>query len=524
MGTPPASTLASASSSEVRDGLSTVTLGTIFLIVATFLFVFLTFLSRVLIVRSIGADWGAFSFGYTAAGILAAVGSLGLTLAIPRSLPYSTSEAERRTIVRTGFVLGSAGAGVATVALGLSAPSIGAALRSPSIGFGLEFFAVAMGCGIVANLIAAVFQGFSDVAPNAIFVQILTPAVFLGLLVGSIAVPPHRITYTASLLAYALAAVLTTAALVVYAVRRLPRYLPAGPGAAGARDRLLRFTAPLFVVGAMVTLLGSGDTLVLGVYRGATAVGTYTASLTLARLVQVGINAAAYIFLPVASRFVRRGDSVGVRLTYATVTKWLVVFSMPLFFLFFLLPGESLGFVYGPAYATTVLPLQITVVGAFATTILGPSSVAQVAYGYTRLLAYNAVAAGTADVVIALVLVPRMGYGGAAIAWAAAAVLYAALSLAEVAASDGIHPFRRDFVVPLAVTGIPVAVVFVVLRPAVPWWALPPLGLVLAGLFVLVVIATRSIDEGDRLLLDAVERMIGRPLPLVRRIGHRFVR
>jgi hypothetical protein len=36
---------------------------------------------------------------------------------------------------------------------------------------------------------------------------------------------------------------------------------------------------------------------------------------------------------------------------------------------------------------------------------------------------------------------------------------------------------------------------------------------------VLVVLVSRSVDEGDRLLLAAVEGMIGRPVPLVRHLG-----
>ncbi len=516
--------MATASGSELRDGLSTVTRGTIYLIVATFVFVLLSFVARVLIVRSIGSDWGSFSFGFTAAGVLAAVGSLGLSLAVPRSLPYSTSDAERRTIVRTSFVVGGTAAGVSAAALGVAAPFIGGALGSPEIGFGLEFFAIAVGFQIAANLIAAVFQGFADVLPNAIFVQVVNPALFLILLVGSTALAPGKITYEGALVTYALSAALTAGGLIAYAVWRLPRRLPAGPGAPEARGRLLRFAAPLFVVGAMSTLLGSGDTLILGVYRGATAVGVYTASLTLARLVQVGINAAAYVFLPVASRFLRVGNTRAVQLTYATVTKWLAVFSMPLLFLFFLLPGASLGFVYGPAYASTTLPLQITVLGAFVTTILGPSTFAQVAFGYARPLAYNSIAAAAADVVLAVVLVPRLGYVGSAIAWSTAAILLAGLSLAQVSASEKVHPFRRDFVVPLAVTGIPVAAFFLLLRPTVPWWGLPPLGLGLAGLFVLVVLATRSIDDGDRLLLEAVERLLGRRIPFVRSLGRRVIR
>jgi O-antigen/teichoic acid export membrane protein len=310
--------------------------------------------------------------------------------------------------------------------------------------------------------------------------------------------------------------------LFLYALRRLRRWLPSGPTQPEALGRLLRFAAPLFVVGIMSSITGSGDTLILGVFH-ESEVGTYTATLTLSRLVPIGIGAAAYIFLPVASKFLRLGDRGSIDVIYTTVTKWLLLISLPLFLLFEFLPSESLGFVYGASYTAVVVPLQISVLGAFAVTLLGPAPTAQVAYGQTRLLAYNAIAAGAVDLVLSFALIPAYGYAGAAVAWTSANVLYSALALVEITVLSGVHPFRRHFVVPLLATALPVGAILAVLRPTLSDLALVGLALGIAGLFLVLMIATRSIDDGDRLLLEAVERMLGRPLPFVRRLG-RFAR
>ena len=279
-----------------------------------------------------------------------------------------------------------------------------------------------------------------------------------------------------------------------------------------------RLAVPLLFVGAMSTLSGSGDTLVLGVFH-PSAVGSYTVSLTLARLLQVGIGAAAYIFLPVAARFLRSQDLSAIRLTYVTVTKWMILFSLPLLLLFFFLPGQSLDFVYGSQYSRIVAPLQLVVLGAFVTTVLGPAANAQVAFGQARLLAYNATAAAVLDIGLAVALVPSYGITGAAAAWAAANVAYTGLSLAELAWITRVQPFRPHFVVPLVVTAIPVALILALAPWHYPLWSLPVIGLGIALLFLVVMLLTRSVDEGDRLLLGAIEGLLGRPLPLLRRIG-----
>jgi O-antigen/teichoic acid export membrane protein len=508
----------SPSTVQAREGLSTVTRGTLFLLVATLLFVLLNFVARVVVVRSIAPnEWSAFSWSLTLAGFLAAFGTLGLPNAIARSLPFASSDSERRSMVRGTLLVGGAAGVVVTVAMFAGGPALGTRLGQPDIGLALQFFSVTVGSLIGATLIASIFQGYEDVTPNALLLQILTPLLFVVFLGVGLAAP-GGVTLESALIAYTAANVLGLGVAVGYMLLRLPRRLPAGPTTPAAFPRLLVFAAPLFVASVLTSLTGNGDTLVLGVFF-PTSVGPYSASLTLARLLQVGTSSAAYIFLPVTSRLFRDGHTESIRVTYATITKWIALFSLPLFMLFFFLPSRSLGFVYGPHYGAIIAPLQITVLGAFATTLFGPGSATQVALGQTRLVAYNSAGAAVTDVVLALWLVPLYGAVGAAVAWAVATAVAAGLPLLELAVLSSVHPFRWHSLLPLALTGIPVGVLLGVLHPAVPYWTLPVLGLGIAGLFALVVMASRSIDEGDRLLLEAVERLLGRPLPLVRGIG-----
>ena len=331
--------MASAPRSAVQEGFSTVTKGTLLLLVSTLCLVGLTFVWRVMLYRSFpsgSSDLNAFFFGLTLAGLVGAVGTLGLTNAVARSIPYAATDAERRTIVRGTLIIGGVASAASAVALWAFAGTIGRDLGQPAIGVGLEYFPIAVGTSIFASLIASIFQGYEDVIPNALFVSILTPALFVTFLAIAIFLPPFGLSYIDALVAYVAANAVTLGLLVVYGVVRLPRRLPPGPQAPEALGRLLRFAAPLFVVSIMGTVTGSGDTLVLGLFHPEEIV-TYTASLTLARLHQIGIGAQGFIFLPVATKFLRNDDTASILLTYATTTKWMILFSLPLFLLFFFL-------------------------------------------------------------------------------------------------------------------------------------------------------------------------------------------
>src|SRR5208282_6565744 len=122
---PQAKPVATDSEAVVREGLSSVTKGTLFVLVSTLLLVALNFVARVVIVRSVSpADWSAFSFGLTVSWVMVAVGTLGLPTALARNLPYASSDAERRTIIRGALWIGGAAALVSSALLFVFAPAI----------------------------------------------------------------------------------------------------------------------------------------------------------------------------------------------------------------------------------------------------------------------------------------------------------------------------------------------------------------------------------------------------------------
>ncbi|MCI4338534.1 MAG: oligosaccharide flippase family protein, partial [Thermoplasmata archaeon] len=382
------------------------------------------------------------------------------------------------------------------------------------LGFALELFAIAVAVSILSSEIAAVFQGFEDVRANAFFIQVLNPSLFILflLLLGA---DRGALSFGTAVLAYVLANVAALLGLIGYFVRRLPRALPAGPAAHGMGARLRAFALPLFAVSLLSYVANTGDTLLLGVYH-PLAVGAYGASISLARLLLVGVGSLGYILLPVMVRFARSGERDGARLTYGTATKWMVLASLPPFLVFFFVPGLSLHFVYGSGYGGVPLPLQVLCVGALAATLVGPATSAQVSYGETKPLLLNTMAAALFNVVLALALIPRYGQVGAAIAWAGAIAMTPVLSAVELGLTHGVHPFQRHYLVPLLLTAVPLGVLFSFLPRALPLWILPGLVLVVAGVFLLAVLFSGSIDQGDRILLGEIERLLGRRIPAVR--------
>ncbi|HKV90295.1 MAG TPA: oligosaccharide flippase family protein, partial [Thermoplasmata archaeon] len=446
--------------SSARSGLHTVTHGTVLMLLGTLVYVGATFLTRVLLVRTLSlSDWSDIAFAFALSGLLAAIGTLGLPQAVARSLPFAPSNDERRTIVRSASSVLLATALGFTVGLAVAGFLLGRFYDAPALAETLEAFSVAVGASIVSALVISVFQGFEDVRPNVVFVQVLNPGAYFVFVFVLFRLSPGSYRFPEALGAYVAANALMIAGLALYTRWRLPAHLPSGPRAPAAARRLYYFALPLAAVGVAGFVTGNADLLLLGAFH-YVSVGSYSATLTLARLLQIGMGSLAYIFLPVATRFVRENDVEGVRLTYATATKWVALTSLPLFLLFFFFPAASLGFVYGSLYTGPTGPLRILVVGAIVSTLVGPAAATQVSFGQTRLLVYNAAISALVDVGLGVTLIPHYGPTGAAIAWASANAINPVLSIVELAVLAGVHPFRRHYVVPVALTGVPLAAAF----------------------------------------------------------------
>jgi O-antigen/teichoic acid export membrane protein len=185
---------------------------------------------------------------------------------------------------------------------------------------------------------------------------------------------------------------------------------------------------------------------------------------------------------------------------------------LPLFLTFFLFPAQTLSLLFGSRYTTAATALWILSLGAFINTILGPNGNALVAYGETRMVLYCSLAAAAIDVVLCLLLVPRIGISGAAIATASALGVSSIMYSSLLWIRHKLHPFDRKYVLTILFMFAIGVALYYPLRAAINrahWLVLVmyPLFLIAGVLFIVL---TRSISEEDRLLWRVVRERFRR--------------
>jgi O-antigen/teichoic acid export membrane protein len=491
--------------------------GTAILVLGTLLLFLFGFLSRVLIARTFSRDeWGAFSLGLALAGLLSIVSLLGLDQALARALAFERSPSLRQAIIRHGLAVATLAALGSSAAVYVASGWLAQLFHMGTMAWVLQLFGISVGPAVLCLVLAAVFQGFEDAVPNALFNQIINPglfvaAVLLALLLGW--------GFSSVALGYLAAQFLTLGLLIAYAARRLRRLRLEGPRAPAPVRALWRLSASLWGVGTLAYVTAFVDTLVLGIFRSVADVGTYAAMMTLGRILLVSNGTLTYIYLPVASRLARDNDYSTIRSTYLAGTRWVLLLVTPGCLLLLLQPQLALQLVFGPGFSSGTLALQILVVPAFLAVLVGPSNACLAGVGRFRALLGTTIVAAAANVALSFGLIPVYGIVGAALAWGIARALYPALGWLVLYRLYRINPFASPMVKPLVFSLAFLSALYLgvgLLQP--PVWTVVPLYAVgvlvaLAGLLL-----TKSVIPGDVAVAQIAERAVGRPLPWLRRL------
>jgi O-antigen/teichoic acid export membrane protein len=496
--------------------------GTAVMVIGTATLFGFSFLSRVFIARSFSlTDWGEFSLGLALQGFLSYLALLGLDQAIARSLSYERDLATRRAIVRNGIAVAVAGAAIVSLTVYLLAAPIAQLFRATGFVWIIRVLSIAVGFQVLNLVVAALFLGFEDAAPNAVFNQMLNPGLFVAFIAAAIV---FHIGFFGVIVSYSLASAVTFAALVGYSLAKLPGRLPPAPGPSPPVPQLWNLTVALWGVGTLQFVTAFVDTLILGVYRPATDVGLYSAGMTLARVLLVGNGALTYIYLPVAARLARDRDFRLLQATYVAGTRWILLIVTPALLLFLFLPGLSMTAIFGPSFGVGAPTLAILAACAFGSVVVGPANSCLAGLGEARMLFLTTGISAAANVLLSVVLIPLYGGPGASVAWGVARVAYPGLGWLILYQLYGVLPFQRTLVRPLLfalAVGAPLFVAIGLAHP--PAWIVFPLFVVGVGLYALGLVVTRSLVPGDLAAARALEAVLGRPLPGLRRLLERFV-
>jgi O-antigen/teichoic acid export membrane protein len=224
------------------------------------------------------------------------------------------------------------------------------------------------------------------------------------------------------------------------------RVLPGGGAARGERlgVEFWRFAAPRGFAGAFQIVVIWLDILLVGALLSSYSAGVYAAVSKLALVGAFALEATRLAIGPQLSSLMARREFNRAADLHQSATRWLVIASWPLYVMLAIFPVVVLG-IFGHRYTVGAASLVVISLAMLVNLGTGNVTVVLLMGGKSSLSAYNALSALVVNVGLNLILLPRIGIVGAAIAWAASIVVENVAAAIEVWLMFRIGPFGKGY-------------------------------------------------------------------------------
>ena len=413
----------------------------------------LTMVMIVVVTRSFGAALaGAFLEVIALFNIVIICGTLGADTGLVR---FTSGALALDGRVGLGRLLGVAlvpvaALGILAIVVGLIfAPEIGRSLGGASesetvrsMVIVLAFFVPA---GSLALVILGATRGFGTMVPTVAAERVGRPAVQL-VAVAALTATAVGIGWLA--LGWGIGVLLSLGAAAAW----LGRLWSASgrPSVAHAVDwrvlarRFWAFSLPRAFASAFRVGVLWLDVILVGALISPTAAAIYTVATRLLQAGFMAVDAIGQTVEPLFSRLLAKDDMAGANDLYQVATSWLVAITWPLFLAVWIFAPTLLG-LFGQEFVGASSVITILATSALVGSGLGPIDVLLVMSGRTMWGLWNSLAALLLNVVLNIILIPKMGLDGAAIAWAVSRVASNLLPLVEMRTVYSFHPFGRGW-------------------------------------------------------------------------------
>jgi O-antigen/teichoic acid export membrane protein len=468
------------------------------------------FIFSLVVARLLGADaLGTYALAMAVIQIAEVAAIAGLDSALLRFAGMHRTDLVRRRrvigfVLKAGFILSIA----VMLLLELFAGSFAGMLNGGRmLQLAITCYAAAVPFNAATMLYGHAMQATGRIEPKIIATQVLSPVLLLSFMLLLNAFSGRE---SALLFPFALSAAVT-----FFWIRpRLRDIAGMEPGdirSAPVELPVLSYAMPFLLVSLLSMTAHWLDIVMLGMLTDPGTVGLYHPAARTAGLIRAVLPAFAGMAAPIFAELHAAGSRVELESMYRLVTRWMVTVVVPPVLLFLLFPAPVLS-VFGVHFTKAAFVLGLLTAGAFLQALFGISATLLAMAGHSRLSLLNALSALIMQASLNLLLIPRMGIEGAAVAGLVVFGVLALARLIEVRRLLGMHPFSRSLLKPF-VAGSAAALLLFIFRGWLLMLPLPAFLAIAAGAAIAVyigVLLILGLEEEDREIILRAGFIIGR--------------
>ena len=411
----------------------------------------LGFVSQVIYARFLGADlYGIYSIGLTVMTVASLLSVFGMNNAMVRFIgAYHTQKEKTRAIIRFGlltvFVLSIITAVSLIVFKKIVAVNV---FHDPRVEKILPYFAIGVILLSETNVLGGIFQGFKkpsifffykELVDRIIRISIFILLYFLGVKLLGVVIA------TLSGIALSLAGLLT------HLIKERLDVFKKQEGRYLDRREILSYSSNMIFVAFTYFLMGQVNRLLLGVYLDAKSVGIYTLSDNLSTLSIFILTSFNSVFASGIADLYHNKELKMLERMYSNVTRWIVSLTIPIT-LWMIIFSEDILSIFGKDYTEGKWVLIFLTLGQFINAFVGPNGLMLSMSGHQKFEMINGVIVASLNIFLNILLIPKLGVVGSAIAGGIAISTVNIIKSVEVYFIMGMNPYNRRFLKVLVAT------------------------------------------------------------------------
>lgn len=496
---------------EFDKSLKLIAKSSIIIFIGITLSKFFTYLYRIIIARSFGPEtYGLFSLSIMISGWFIIFASFGLGQGMLRYVSFYRGKKEKDKIKyifrKSLLVLFFSGVVAGALLFALSPLIANKIFNEPGLVNFLKLFSLVVPFTVITTVLYSTLRAYekigwhsfvSNILPTSLKVALIGVFMFFGLKTNAI------------IFSYVLAAGIVLVFTFFIIKAKIPEIF--NKYKLDVKERLKTFREvatyswPLLFAAFVWRIFEWTDSLVIGYFKTASDVGIYNAALPIAFLLGISPLLFMQLFFPLVNKEYAKGNRGTVKQLSKQVGKWIFAINLPVFIFLFIFSEAFLNILFGPEYAGVANALRFLLVGFLFFSVSEISTRLIEMEGKPKLILYSIVSVAILNLILNIILVPKLGIIGAAISTMTSFIALTIIFAIQSFRTLSIIPIRRKMLNLLAAAVLSSAALFYAKSfVEISLVSLILLGVFFFGLYGFLSLIFKGLDKNDFMIIRSL--------------------
>lgn len=278
-------------------------------------------------------------------------------------------------------------------------------------------------------------------------------------------------------------------------------------------NELIIYSIPLLGSTIISQLQGMVDTTLIGYFKGAYDAGLYNAALPIATLLIIFPVVIYPTVIQQLTKYYSKENKEGIKTLFKQIPKWMLLINLPLAALIALFPGVFINLLFGKEFLSASFSLTLITIYNLLFSIYMVSFYSFEVIKKTKSLFIVTTSALLINLIMDIILIPKLGINGAAISILTSGIFAGITSILLARKYFGFNPLSWNIAKLFIITGISLIPIFII-RKIFPMNLILLIisGLIFGLVYLILIFKAKVYDSNDIMILKAIESKINIPI------------